>query len=160
MFVNLFGTRRFTGWHMLGLLLLFFGTTIAVNGVMATIAVRTWTGLVVKDDFGASQHYNEKIEEMRRQAALGWRGELDYGNGSASFHLKDASAAPITDATVVLKIGRPTHEGSDLTVTLNAGERGYGAALKLDRGIWNAEIDVIGAHGEHYQQRVRLYVRK
>jgi nitrogen fixation protein FixH len=160
MIANILGTRRFTGRHMLGLLLLFFGTVIAVNVLMATLAITTWTGLVVKDDFGASQHYNQKLDEMARQAALGWRGELDYGNGLITFRLKDAKSEPVRGATVTVDAGRPTHEGQDRTVALAEGaQQDYQAALALQPGIWNVEVDVTGAGGEKYQQRVRLYVR-
>lgn len=160
MFENILGTKNFTGKHMLGVLVLFFGTIIAVNLVMATYAVTTWTGLVVKDDFGASQHYNEKLDSMRRQAALGWTGELNYGNELITFHLRDKEKQPIDNATVTVKVGRPTHEGADRTITLKRGPvDDYAADLKLLPGIWNVEVDVKGARGEAYQQRVRLYVR-
>jgi nitrogen fixation protein FixH len=160
MFENILGTKNFTGKHMLGVLFLFFGTIIAVNLVMATYAVTTWTGLVVKDDFGASQHYNEKLDAMRKQAALGWSGELNYGNELISFRLRDKDKQAITDATVKVKVARPTHEGADRTITLSRGPiDDYAASLKLMPGIWNVEIDVRGAHDESYQQRVRLYVR-
>lgn len=160
MIENILGTKRFTGWHMLGFLVLFFGTIIAVNLVMATFAVTTWTGLVVKDDFGASQHYNQKLDEMHKQAALGWHGAFDYGNGLITYHLEDNQARPITGATVTVKVGRPTYEGQDHTIRLVRGPvRDYAADLKLLPGIWNVEIDVKGPAGERYQQRVRLYVR-
>lgn len=160
MFENLLGNKHFTGWHMLGVLFLFFGTIITVNLVMATFAVTTWTGLVVKDDFGASQHYNEKLAEMRKQAALGWHGEVDYGNGLLTYHLRDGNSEPVDASSVTVRVARPTHEGEDRTLTLSRGPaRDYATGVQLLPGIWNVEIDVTGPAGESYQQRVRLYVR-
>ena len=42
-------TRRFTGYHMTAILLAFFGIVVAVNLVMATLATRTFGGVVVEN---------------------------------------------------------------------------------------------------------------
>lgn len=160
MFDNLLGNKHFTGRHMLAVLVLFFGVVISVNLIMARYAITTWTGLVVKDDFGASQHYNEKLDQMRQQAALGWSGRLEYGNGLVTYHLENSKASPVLGATVTVHAARPTHEGQDQTIVLEKGPvADYAANLSLLPGIWNVEIDVKGSSGESYQQRVRLYVR-
>jgi hypothetical protein len=65
-------TRRFTGGHMLALMLAFFGTVVAVNFVMATLAVRTFGGTVVDNSYVPSQHYNHWLDQARAQRALGW----------------------------------------------------------------------------------------
>jgi nitrogen fixation protein FixH len=69
-------TRRFTGGHMLALMLAFFGTVVAVNFVMATLAVRTFGGTVVDNSYVASQHYNHWLDQARAQRALGWTASL------------------------------------------------------------------------------------
>ena len=53
--------RRFTGGHMLALVCGFFGVVIAVNLTMALFATGSWTGLVVKNSYVASQHFNEEL---------------------------------------------------------------------------------------------------
>jgi nitrogen fixation protein FixH len=68
-------TRRFTGWHMTGILLAFFGVIVAVNFTMATLATRTFGGVVVQNSYVASQRYNEWLKAARAQAALGWKAE-------------------------------------------------------------------------------------
>ncbi len=65
-------TRRFTGWHMLGVMLAMFGTIIAVNLVMARYAVETFGGTVVDNSYVASQDYNRWLADARAQKALGW----------------------------------------------------------------------------------------
>lgn len=52
--------KEFTGRHMLAIMLAFFGVIIAVNGVMATFATRSWSGLVVENTYVASQQFNER----------------------------------------------------------------------------------------------------
>ena len=69
-------TRRFTGGHMLALMLAFFGTVVAVNFVMATLAVRTFGGTVVDNSYVASQRYNHWLDQARAQRALGWTADL------------------------------------------------------------------------------------
>ena len=49
------GTFRFTGFHMLACMIVFFGVIVAVNLTMATLASQSWTGLVVKNSYVASQ---------------------------------------------------------------------------------------------------------
>jgi nitrogen fixation protein FixH len=67
---------RFTGWHMMGILFAFFGVVIAVNLVMATLAVRTFGGTVVDNTYVASQEYNRWLAAADRQHELGWDAKI------------------------------------------------------------------------------------
>ena len=58
----------FTGWHMLAIMLAFFGTIITVNFTMAYLATSSWSGLVVKNTYVASQQFNGKTEAIRQAA--------------------------------------------------------------------------------------------
>ncbi|TIW70058.1 MAG: cytochrome oxidase, partial [Mesorhizobium sp.] len=44
-------SREFTGRHMLFIILGFFGVVIGVNLTMATLASKSWTGLVVENTY-------------------------------------------------------------------------------------------------------------
>jgi nitrogen fixation protein FixH len=68
-------SRPFTGWHMLAMMVAFFGTVMAVNFTMARIAVGSFGGVVVENSYVASQHFNEWLAESRGQEALGWQVE-------------------------------------------------------------------------------------
>jgi len=68
--------RRFTGWHMLAILVAFFGTVIAVNFVMAWYATRTFGGTVVDNSYVASQEFNRWLAEARAQEKLGWANHV------------------------------------------------------------------------------------
>ena len=63
MMQNLFARREFTGYHMVAVMTLFFGTIISVNLLMAWYANTSWSGLVVKNSYVASQEFNGKLEE-------------------------------------------------------------------------------------------------
>ncbi|TIY08576.1 MAG: cytochrome oxidase, partial [Mesorhizobium sp.] len=88
-------TREFTGRHMLTTILAFFGVVIAVNLTMATFASTSWTGLVVENTYVASQQFNQKAEEGRAQAALGWTGKLTISWGEVRYSLSDAAGKPV-----------------------------------------------------------------
>ncbi len=74
-------TKRVTGWHMTAILLAFFGVVVAVNLTMATLATRTFGGVVVENSYVASQKYNGWLAAARKQDRLGWTVEprLDAG---------------------------------------------------------------------------------
>ncbi|RWI43901.1 MAG: cytochrome oxidase, partial [Mesorhizobium sp.] len=82
--------REFTGRHMLVSILAFFAVVIGVNLTMATLARRSWTGLVVENTYVASQQFNERAREGRAQAALGWKGKLTIASGEVRYSLADA----------------------------------------------------------------------
>ena len=63
--------KPFTGWHMVVALGLFFGTIITVNLAMAYYANSTWSGLVVKNTYVASQEFNGKVADVRRKRLWG-----------------------------------------------------------------------------------------
>lgn len=65
-------TKRFTGWHMTAILLGFFGVIVAVNGLMATLAARTFGGVVVENSYVASQEFNTWLNQARAQDKLDW----------------------------------------------------------------------------------------
>ena len=62
--------KRITGRTMTAILCAFFGVVIAVNILMATIATRTFGGVVVENSYVASQEYNGWLAQSRRQRDL------------------------------------------------------------------------------------------
>src|SRR6185437_10845881 len=96
MIARAFRPRQFTGWHMLAVMVLFFGTIITVNIVMAVFANTSWTGLVVQNTYVASQEFNRKAAEGRAQAARGWKTRLELQPGLVRFALADEAARRCT----------------------------------------------------------------
>jgi nitrogen fixation protein FixH len=74
-------TRRFTGRHMLAAMLAFFGVILAVNMAMATLATRTFGGVVVENSYVASQEFNAWLAAARAQRKLGWSAHADMIDG-------------------------------------------------------------------------------
>jgi nitrogen fixation protein FixH len=152
--------REFTGWHMLIVMVAFFGVIVAVNVTMAVLAGRTWTGLVVKNSYVASQHFNEGLAAARRQAARGWSSSLGYADGQLAFSLVDRDGKPVVIDGLKVWLGRPAFEQQDRRADLvYVGEGRYRAKVDLGAGPW--EVAVTGGAGEQsYRSVSRLTVGK
>ena len=152
--------REFTGRHMLMVMVAFFGVIIAVNLLMATFASSSWTGLIVKNSYVASQDFNGHIAAARQQEALGWTSSFSGDAGSVKVTLADAKQRNLTALKVEAKIYRPVAEAEDHRVALVEGAAGtYAADVELGAGIWEADIMARAASGEEYRQIFRFAVK-
>lgn len=151
--------REFTGWHMLGVIVLFFGVIIAVNLYMAFSAVGTWTGLVVENSYVASQEFNTKLAIAREREAAGWDGGLSYEGGELVFSLTGADGEAIDLSAVNVAVSRPIGVEGDQDLVLSLAEDGtHRVAVTLEPGVWNAKI-AAGVPGEaDYEHNARLIV--
>lgn len=67
-------TRKpFTGKHMAAIFVAGFAIVIAVNLLMASIAVGSFHGTVVDNSYVASQNYNGWLKQAAASKALGWQ---------------------------------------------------------------------------------------
>jgi nitrogen fixation protein FixH len=130
-----------TGWHVLGIVGLFFGTIIGVNVVLAAYATGTFPGLVVKNSYVASQNYNELLAESRDQALRGWTADLSATDGFLTVRFADRSGAPLSGLTVSVRVGRPVSASEDRVIALRPAAGGYVAADSLPPGRWIVELE-------------------
>ncbi|MEM8811147.1 MAG: FixH family protein [Pseudomonadota bacterium] len=149
---------QFTGRHMLLVMLGFFGVIIAVNLTMATIARQSWTGLVVKNSYVASQKYNEHLAAARSQKALGWKGAIGYRGAALEFTLFDQAGNPVLLDNPSVSFGRPAFEAEDRTVDLTyLGDGLYRLQSDLASGLWQVVVE--GNHSKgSYRLETRLFV--
>ena len=150
--------REFTGRHMLAIMLAFFGTIFGVNMFMATMATKSWTGLVVKNTYVASQEFNGKLEASREQAKLNWQVGLTYRDGQLIFDLSDEKSRPIQLQSVQIALTRPIGISQDRTLTLSAQGEKFAVREAIPSGVWNV---VINADVEGYPEfiyRARLII--
>jgi nitrogen fixation protein FixH len=154
-------TREFTGRDMAILMVAFFAIVVSVNIAMAVIASGSWTGLVVKNSYVASQQFNEKTAELERSAAMDVHANLAYQNGEVVVQLNNSFGAGISVNALALKIGRPSFDGQDRTLTMTCGADGTCRALaKLGPGVWTGEVEAeLLGHGR-WSRAVRLTVRE
>ena len=125
---------------------------------MAIIAQRSWTGLVVKNPYVASQHFNSDLAEARRQNQRGWVSELSYKPGKILLSLRDQQDQPIFISDLTLKYGRPTYEMADHTVNFtHLGYGVYSATVPLQPGVWQLNISG-GSNETSYRRNSRIYI--
>ena len=147
--------RRFTGWHMTGILVAFFCVVIAVNIVMATMAVRSFGGTVVDNSYVASQEFNQWLARARAQEKLGWKDDVDTdGQRHALLSLADAGGTPIDGALVRAVAQHPLGQAADIDLSFDEVAPGrYRSLGALPAGRWQIAITV--RHGAGEQRLLR-----
>jgi nitrogen fixation protein FixH len=156
---RILGTREFTGWHMLGVLFLFFGTIISVNLVLAWFAATSWTGLVVKNSYVASQEFNETTAERLKGASLGWSVQAEYAGGVFSVDLSSPGGEPVRVDGIKARIGHPATNRDDRMVELKTTGRGrYEGVTELAAGLWQADLEAVAPDGTRWLHSIRFKV--
>ncbi len=131
----------FTGWHMLAIMLAFFGTIITVNFTMAYFATSTWSGLVVKNTYVASQEFNGKTAAIKEMLATGIAGDLSVDTKGMRYRLTLPDNVPVVADSVLAHFKRPVGEHQDFELVMTpAGDGLYLAETAVLPGSWIVEI--------------------
>lgn len=149
---------RFTGWHMLACMLAFFGTIIAVNLTMAMLASNSWTGLVVKNSYVASQEFNDRLIKAKLQIETGLRSQIMHSNGSVTFRIANREGTVVKPEKAIIWIGRPAFEQQDRTVQADCSDDGLCVAVAdLAPGPWALRIEALLPDAT-YRRDARLFI--
>lgn len=142
------------GWHVLALMLGFFGLVIGVNVAFAYFAVRSFPGEEVQSPYQQGLHYNDALAARRAQAALGWRATaelLPAGGGDAVVvvELQDRAGAPLNGAALEGALRWPTDGARDqpLRFVFERDGRYRAIAPQLPRGNWRLEARAVDDSG-------------
>ena len=98
--------KELTGRHVLIITLSAFGVIIAVNLVMAFLAVGSFPGLEVKNSYVASQQFDR---DRLAQERLGWTAKASYDGQQISIEIVDGQGAHPVLRDFTATVGRPTH---------------------------------------------------
>ena len=132
---------RLTGWHVLAMLVAFFGVIFAVNGVFVYYSQVSWTGLLPGNGYEASIKYNKEAARLRAMLAKGWRTKvLVPKDGRIIIALTDKSGEPVTSLKVTARVMRPVGTQDDQALTFT--EKGLGryvADTALATGAWRMD---------------------
>lgn len=153
--------REFTGKHLFLILIAFFGVIITVNVTMATLATKSWSGLVVKNSYVESQKFNDHFDAARARAALGWRAEMLLVDGRFSYALSNGKGEAVRLMDVAVEFRRPVQESKDQKAALLPAAGGvYDAEVQLADGQWIVDVSAV-AHGLHepWRDMKRVFVR-
>jgi nitrogen fixation protein FixH len=159
LFDSIFRPQEFTGRHMLGVLVLFFGTIIGVNLLLAYFASTSWSGLIVHNTYVASQHFNEEAAAEREMRARGWKSELAIDGSTFTYSLSDASGTAVAGDRVVVHFERPVSEAQDSTLDLEPVRSGvFSVEGRLNPGQWLAKIKVMDEDEAIYHESRRIVI--
>ena len=133
--------RTFTGRHMTMILVAFFGVVIAVNMVMATLATRTFGGLVVENSYVASQKFNGWLEKARAEKALGWTLTAQrLPDGRVAVRL--SAGEPIASGRVTALVRHPLGRAAERNLAFLPGADGvYESTAALPAGRWILHVE-------------------
>ncbi len=154
-------TRIFTGWHMAFTMASFFGVIIGVNIALAIFANKSWTGLVVKNSYIASQNFNRDAKIARQQHAKGWQLTSIVDHGRVVVTILDQANQPITGLMVSAVLQRPTTEAEDEAHEFQEiGTGKYRSRAAIRAGVWL--VDVTVRHANHGAMRFvqRVFVKE
>ncbi len=148
---------------------------VAVNAVMAIVAVGTFSGLETTDHYRKGLAYQEALDATARQADRGWHVEVDFqprpagsksvGEGSAqsggdlALVFSDRDGVPLDRLEVEAQFTRPTQAGFDQTAVLDSEGGGrYRASISFPMpGQWDLRI-LARRDDAHFQSTLRLLV--
>jgi nitrogen fixation protein FixH len=152
---------RWIPWVFVGGFLL----VVAVNAIMITFAVNSFTGLTTTEPYTKGLRFNDQIREAETYERLGWQIAARFRPtsarlGAVEIMLTDRGGAAITDAEVNAEFSRPVEKGHDFTLTLRAagGGRYVGNAEFPLAGVWDVKYR-IERGGQTLKARARLQVQ-
>ncbi|MEQ3747329.1 MAG: FixH family protein [Henriciella sp.] len=155
--------KRLTGWHVLFIMLGFFGVVFAVNGVFLYHAITSFPGEDVKKSYVQGLNYNQTLNARAAEAALGWKAQMGVQDDALIVRLQDAKDMPLTGYTVIVEARRLTNDAEDHVLTLNAESEGtYSVATsELSEGQWRLKASVLNFNADetlftaHKQVRIK-----
>ncbi len=144
-------TRQFVlkGWHVLAMLVLFFGVDIAINTVFMVKAYGTFPGEISKTPYEDGLAYNAALAQKRAQASLGWRLSAGpEGPGRLRVDAADRTGAPVRGLKVSVHLERPATEYGQSDVALREAEPGvYRGETAMPRGAWDLTVTADDGRG-------------
>jgi len=137
--------REFTGRDMARVLIAGFSVVFAVNMLMATLASRSFSGVVVENSYVASQKFNGWLNQARAVDQLGWQAQVERASDG---FLAVATQGVPSDASLSADIRRPLGEPETETVDFLVVAPGtFRSVVAIDDGRWIVRLTI--SSGEH-----------
>ncbi|WP_374569796.1 FixH family protein [Phenylobacterium sp.] len=148
---------RLRGWHVLVILVAFFGVVSAVNAVMITAAIGTFPGQVSVTPYEDGIVYNKTLAQMASQERLGWRAAASVEEGAVMIRVVDRLGQPVEGLRLNCKLERPATETGRLTPAFKEVSPGvYRAHPGVTAGAWDLSFDATDAAGHRFEGQRRL----
>lgn len=159
--MNTTNSSRRPGWWYPYIFVGVFLVVLAVNIVMATSAVRTFSGLQTEQAYDKGLVYNQVLVDAREQEKLGWTVNVQvapHDPSNTRRHDTDLTVAyadktgkPVTELSVMADFVRPTQTGHDVQLELVEKTPGqYVALAPLDLpGQWELSVSAYQGETQH-----------
>ena len=140
--------KPLTGRKVLFMLVAFFGVVIAVNVIMAKLAIQTLPGTEVDSAYSASLAYENEIAAAHDQNARNWKVDAHIqrgpdGGATLQVEARDSSGLPMTGLNFQGRFERPADRRADQAVTLAEVASGIyrGSAPLIGPGQWDLVLE-------------------
>lgn len=148
-------TKSFTGWHMTGILVAFFGVVIAVNVLMAHYAISTFSGTVVDNSYVASQEFNGWLAQAKQQDRLGWTTKFALDDTRRPEITVVVAGTPLAGLTATGVAQHPLGRAPDIALRfVGIGEGRLRAVQKLPPGRWQVHVEI--HHGADVMRKIAV----
>lgn len=133
------------------------GVVVAVNAVLITRAVGTFTGVTTGRAYDRGRAYNDVLAEAARQEALGWRAAISQPRGGellVSITDRDGAGVP---GLLQAELLRPL-DGERVALQAVAAQGRFALALPdgLRPGQWELRGRLLAADQRHLDVRHRM----
>jgi nitrogen fixation protein FixH len=149
---------RLTGWHVLAILVVFFGVTVVVDTIMVTDAYRTYPGEVSSQPYEDGIAWDSELDQQHAQAALGWRMTAGFaGPGVIEVSAKDRAGAPVAFTRIDARLERPATEQGKREIRFVEVRPGvYDAKVGGLSGAWDLRLSAFDKQGRRFDAERRM----
>lgn len=157
---------RFTGWHFLACLVVFFGIDIAINVGFIVQSVRTFPGEVADDPYEAGVAYDKTLAREAIERKLGWLASVDAAAAAdakgevINARWTDKDGHRLTGLAVTGLLRRPATEQDNVTLRFAEVAPGqYRAVASVAPGAWDLDLTAANGRGDQRTAGRRLIWR-
>jgi nitrogen fixation protein FixH len=150
---------RLNGWHVLAMLVAFFGVTLAVDTVMIVDSYRTYPGEVSSQPYEDGLAWDSELDQQHAQAKLGWTMAAGFDRaGQIELMVHDRAGAPLTLAQIDARLERPaTEQGKQRIHFTRAAAGVYRAKVGPLSGAWDLRLSAYDSKGRRFVAERRLF---
>ena len=116
--------KQWTGKHVLGAVVVFFGVIFIANIAMVTLGVRSFPGEDTKQSYQQGIEFNQTIAERNTQAALGWSADITVQNQTIILHIADREGQTLKSLRVTGVLKHPAETDKDVTLKFAQSSNG------------------------------------
>jgi nitrogen fixation protein FixH len=137
---------RVKGWHVLAIIVAFFGVVFTVNAIFITTALNTFPGEETRRSYVQGRDYNQVVDARRAQEALGWSATANLTEERVLIEVRDADGQPVTGLRLEGVLQHPASMSYDRDLVFTEVRDGVYAAgvCDLPIGRWTLSAEAMG----------------